>query len=362
MTMAVALMKADLDQVFNEVEEAQEDLYAKRGAVQAAEEQAEEAKGLTAAAQRDLKNAVARLRVLQLAQAEAAKDPEYAQLVHQLDDVSAEYAEAQEQATVVGQAKEALAGYNTALAQWVTEAKQATAAFSGSADAIAGLPVAANAETDRRNAADAVRNRGTELDSKLDQLGNLPQNQQLSDAVQQLDQLAPSPAELEALEQEKTELENRCQAARSRLEKVPDQDDVDRAQVAQEAARTAVDEAPEVERDRQAKLRLARQELAAAEDRQAAAIVAKDQAERRLIEGIELIGPGTDGFLIAEAGLRYGHLPEGYSLEWTVDGILVSSYTGMNPIRINTKGLAAGRYAIAVHLHPDPAPLAIANN
>ncbi len=360
MTIAVALTKTDLDQVFAEVEAARADVEAKRRAVQAAEQDAEEAKGLPEAAQRNLKNAEARLRVLKLAQADAeSNDPEYAKLLKQLQAASDNYAEAERQATAVREASEALAASNAALGQWVTNARQVTAALGSSADDVAALSVTDDAEAQKRTVAEAVRNRGTELDSELDQLRE-PPDQRLSGAVRRLEELTLSSQQLEALEQDKTRLEGQCQTARSALEKRPPPGEVEKAQAVYEAAKTAVDEAPEVERDRRAKLTLAREELAAAEERRTAALVGKDEAERRLIEDIELAGPGVDGRVIAKAKLRY-KLSDRYSLQWAVDGVPIYPDKS-GDILIDTKDLTAGSYVIAVHLHREPTTQDIAND
>jgi chromosome segregation ATPase len=351
MTIAVVKSKTDLDQVFDEVEDAQADVDARRGAVQTAEEEAGAAKGLTAAAQRDLKNAEARLRVLELAQAGAeSKDPGYAKLVQQLQAASAKYAEAEKQATAVREAREALAEINTAVGEWVTTATQAAAAFGNSADNVYGLSVADDAEAQKRTVGDALRNQGTSLESELGQLG-APQKQRLIDADRKLEGSAPSQPQLDALKREMTRLDGQCKKAQPMQDKAPSSREVKKAQADYEAAKTAVDEAPEVERDRQAKLQLTREKLAAAEDRLTSALVGKDEAERRLIEDIELTGPGADGYVIAEAKLRYKYLPDGYSLKWTVGGVSVPATE--KTIRIDTKELAAGSYVIAVHLHRD---------
>jgi chromosome segregation ATPase len=354
MTTAVAISKTDLDEVFDEVEDAQADVSAKRRAVQTAEDQAGAAKGLTAAAQRDLQNSKARLQVLQLGQAEAeSNDPQYAKLVQQAQAARDEYTEADRQATAVKQARAALVEINTALGQWVTKAKQATAAFASSTNDVLSLPVADTIMTQRRTVADALQQQGTSLDSELDQLGE-PQKQRLSDADRQLAQLALSPKELGALKRKMTQLEGQRDKAQPKQEKAPDPDELKKVQAGYEAAQAAVDQAPEVERDSQAKLRLARENLAAAEDRRTAALVAKNEAEQRLIEGIDLIGPGADGSVTGKAKLRNETPPDGYSLEWTFDGVPVASDKDGN-IRFDTKGMASGSYAITVHLHRDKA-------
>jgi DNA repair exonuclease SbcCD ATPase subunit len=357
MTMAVALTNTDLDRVFDEIEDAQADVEVKRRAMQAAEKDAEEAKGLPGAAQRNLQNAEARLRVLKLAQAEAEKDPQYAELVQQLNDAKDKYAKAQSQAAAVKDATKALDEFKTELRQWVAGARQITGTLGSHADTVAALSVLQDAETRKINVADAVRNQGTDLDSRMDQLGG-PLTQQLSGAMQQIRRLAPSYQQLGALQRKMSLLEGQLQAARSAQENAPQPGEVDKAKAGYAAAKTAAVEAPEVERDSQVKLTLARQELAAAEDRRTAALVAKDAAERSWIEGIDIVGPGADGAVIAKAKLVSATLPEGYSLEWTFDGVPVQSEPAgarEGYIRFNTKGMASGSYAIAVHLHRDQA-------
>ena len=355
MTMAVVISKDDLDRIFDEVIDTEADVKAQRGAVQVAQEQAEAAKGLTAAAQRELKNAQAKLRVLELGQADAeSKDTKYAEHLKQLDVVSKEYADAEKQATAVGEATKALAGIRTALEQWVTKAKQATAAFQSSANTVENLPVTGNAVPKKRTAADALRSQGTSLDSDIDQLWE-PQKQRLSNAEQQLKASALSPSQIGALKGRKTRLERQCEEAKPKPEEESgiDSGKVKRARADYEAAKRAVLEAPEVERDTQATLQSAREKLAGAEERHNAALAEQDKAERRLIEDIELIGPGADGFVTAKAKLRY-ELPDSYSLRWTVDGVSAEPDAEGN-IRINTKGLAAGSYVIEVHLRRDSA-------
>ena len=67
MNTVVAFPKADLDQVFDEVTNAQMDVDDKTSARQDAEQKAAAVKGLTTAAQNALKNAEANLQLLELA-------------------------------------------------------------------------------------------------------------------------------------------------------------------------------------------------------------------------------------------------------------------------------------------------------
>jgi hypothetical protein len=351
MTTVVAFPKADLDQVFDEVEDAQADVEAKRGALRAAQEKAEAAKGLTVAAQRALRDAQANLQLLELAKDEAeSKNTEYASISAQLADVNAELKQARAQRAAVEQARGVLREIKSALQGWVSEAKQATAAFDNSAATVEKLPLTA---AQKKNTVDPLRNEGTSLNTSLDQLGK-PQAQRLDDAGQQLDKLAPSATRIARLESDAAGLERKRNMVKPKPGKAPGPAEIQTAEADKEAAKTAAEEAPEVERDRLAKLKLARENLAAAQDRLTASLVAQDAAERSWIEGIDFVGPGADGFVTAKAKLASTSLPADYSLEWTFDGVAATPDSEGN-IHFNTKALATGSYAIAVHLHRDKA-------
>jgi chromosome segregation ATPase len=352
MTTAVAFTKADLDQVFDEIEDAQADVKDRTGKLQDAEQRAAAVKGLTTAAQNALRSAEGNLQLLTLAKDETeSKSAGYAKISERLAIASDDFAEADKRATAVNNARQALAEINTALEGWVTTAKRATAAFGRYAEKVRNLPVDDAAKSDRRNLAEELAGQGTSLDSELDQLGE-PQKERLREADRQLEGSALSPAQLGALKGKVTRLQGELDRIGPKPGKAPDPGEIQQAQADVEAAKTAVEEAPEIERDRQAKLRLARENLAAAQDGLTAALAAKEAAERSWIEGIDLIGPGADGSVIAKAKLASTPLPNGYSLEWTFDGVPVASDPAGN-IRFDTKELAAGSYAIAVHLHRD---------
>ena len=352
MTTVVAFSKADLDQVFDEVENAQTDVDDKTGALQDAEQKAAAVKGLTAAAQRVMRDAEANLQLLELAKDEAeSKNAEYASISAQLEAVDAELTQANAQRAAVEQAREAIAGITNALQGWVSETRQAiSTTFENSVNAVNGLTVS---QANKKNTTGELQTQRDALNTSLDQLGK-PQEQQLDDAGQQLEESAPSAARIAELEDQKASLVGQRDSVKPKPGKAPDSGAIQQAQAGVEAAKTAAEEAPEVERDRLAKLRLARENLAAAQDRQTAALVAKDQAERSWIEGIDLMGPGADGSVIAKAKLASTPLPVGYSLVWTFGGVPVASEPAGDPagnIRFDTKKLAAGSYPIAVHLH-----------
>ena len=356
MTTAVAFSKADLDQVFDEVKNAQTDVDDKTAALQDAEQKAAAVKGLTAAAQLALRNAEANLQLLELAKDEAeSKSAEYASISVQTDAVDAELTQANAQRAAVEKAREAIVGIKDALRGWVSEAKQATTTvFEDSVNAVNGLTAS---QAQKRNTTTKLQTQRDTLHTSLDQLGK-PQGQQLDNADQQLEESAPPAERIAELKDQKARLVVQRDSFKPKPGQAPDSGAIQQAQDGVEAARTHVEEAPEVERDRLAKLNLARENLAAAKDRQAAVLVAKDAAERSWIEGIDMVGPGADGSVIAKAKLASTPLPVGYSLEWTFDGVPVASEPlgdREGHIRFDTKQLATGSYAIAVHLYREQA-------
>jgi hypothetical protein len=347
MTTAVALTKADLDQVFDEVNNAKTDVNDKAAALQDAEQKAATVKGLTAAAQHALRDAEATLQLLELAKDEAeSKSAEYASVSARLDAVDAELTQANAQTATVEQAREAIANIKNAHQGWVSEARQATTtAFGNSISTVNGLTVS---EAQKRNVTDELQRQRDMFHRGLDQLGT-PQEQQLDNADRQLEASAPPAARITVLADQKASLVRQRDSSTPKPGKAPDSGAIQHARDGVEAARTAAEEAPEVERDRLAKLRLARENLTAAQDRQTAALVTRGEAERSWIEGIDFVGPGVDGFVTAKAKLVSTPLPSGYSLEWTFDGVPVASDSEEN-IRFNAKQLATGSYAVAVHL------------
>lgn len=354
MTMAVVFSKADLDQVFEEVRNAQTEVDDKSAALQDAEQKAAAVKGLTTAAQRAQRNAEANLQLLELAKDEAeSKDAEDVSISAQLKAVDAELTEANARRAAVEQARGAIGEIRNALQGWVSDAQQATnGACQDSVNTIDGLSIS---PADKRNAKKPVQDLQKTLDTSLGKLGK-PQGRQLDLADRQLEKSAPTEKQIAELESKRTRLQGQRNRIKPRPGKAPGSGQIQQAQTDVEAAKAAVAEAPDVERDRLAKLKLARENLAAAQDRQTAALVAKDAAERSWIGGIDFIGPGADGFVTAKAKLSSTPLPSGYSLEWTFDGVPVASEpkgSREGNIRFNTKGLATGSYAIAVHLHRD---------
>ena len=346
MTTAVAFTKADLDQVFDEVNTAQMDVDDKTAALQDAEQKAAAVKGLAAAAQNALRNAEANLQLLELAKEEAeSKNVEHTKISDQLDAVQAELTKAKAQSEAVDKARKAITEIKSALQGWISEAKKATASYQDSIAAVSKLPIT---QAQIANTTSGLQKQNTALNTSLGKLRN-PQERQLNQADRQLKDSAPSAAQIAALEGEKSRLGAQRRRIAPKPGKAPDSGAVQQAQDGVEAARTAAEEAPEVERDRLAKLRLARENLTAAQDRQTAALVARDAAERSWIEGIDFVGPGPDGFVTAKAKLVSTPLPSDYSLEWTFDGLPVASDSEEN-IRFNAKQLATGSYAVAVHL------------
>jgi chromosome segregation ATPase len=347
MTTAVAFTKADLDQVFDEVNNAQKDVDDKTDALQHAERKAAEVKGLTAAAQRALRDAEASLQLLTLARDEAeSNNAEYASLSPQLDAVNAELKQANDRRAKVDHAKRVISDFKIALRRWVNETQGAiTNTFDSSATQVEGLTITEDAQ--KSTVASSLRNQSNILNRRLGELWG-PQEGQLDYASQQLEESAPSAARITELVSEQASLVSQRNRVMPKPDKAPGADAIQQAQDGVETARTAAEEAPEVERDRHAKLRLARENLTAAKDRLTAAQVAKGAAERTWIEGIDFIGPGADGFVTPSAKLSTA-LPPGYSLEWTFDGApLLPDMQGRTGF--NTKDLATGSYAVAVHL------------
>jgi len=349
MTTAVAFSKADLDQVFDEVTNAQTDIGDKTSALQDAEQKAAAVKGLTTAAQHALRNSEANLQLLELAKDEAdSKNAEYASISAQLGAVDTELTQANARRAAIEQARGAITEIKTALQGWVGTAERATTtAFRASIGAVDRLSAAAR---EKATATDELLKEQNTLNTSLGELRGLHE-QPLDHADQQLEESAPSAAQITALEGQKASLVRQLNKVK-KPDKAPDLGQIQQAQADVEAAKTAAAEAPGVERDRRASLRLARENLTAAQDRLTEALVAKDAAERTWIEGIDLIGPGADGFATAKARLASTPLPAGYSLEWTFDGAPAPSEPD-GTIRFDTKGMASGSYAITVHLHRD---------
>jgi chromosome segregation ATPase len=353
MTTAVAFSKADLDQVFDEVKNAQTDIDDKTSALHDAEQKAAAVKGLTTAAQHALRNSEANLQLLELAKDEAeSKNAEYASISAQLEAVSAELTQANARRAAVEQAREAIREIKTALQEWVSTAGQATTtAFQASVSAVDQLRIT---PADKENTTGELQKHHNTLNTSLGKLRRL-EDRHLNNADQQLEKSAPSAAQIAELEGKNANLVSQRNKVK-KPDKAPDLRQIQLARAGVEAAKTAAAEAPGVERDRLAMLKLARENLTTAQDRLTDALVAKDAAERSWIEGIDMVGPGADGVVIAKAKLVSATLPEGYSLEWTFDGVPVQSEPPGGRegyIRFNTKGMASGSYAITVHLHRD---------
>jgi hypothetical protein len=351
MTTAVAT-EADLDQVFDEVKHAQTDVDNRTRALQQAEQKSAAVRGLTAAAQNAQRTAEANLQLLNLAKDESeSRSAEYTSISAQRDAVDTELKEAKALQTMVGKVKTAVSEIKNAHDEWVNEAKQTSAEpFRDSITAV--REIQNISKSDLATATDRLQRQETTLNTDLGKLGK-PQERQLNQADRQLDDLASSAsARVVALEGEKSRLTAQLNRMRPKQVKAPTAHAIEQAEADVETKRTAAEEAPEVERDRQAKLRLARENLTAAQDRLIAAQVAQRAAEQTWLGGIEFLGPGADGFVTPTAKLLATPLPTGYSLEWTFDGApLLPDAQGR--IRFDTRKLATGSYAIAVHLHRD---------
>jgi hypothetical protein len=345
MTMTDMTPKEQLNLAFDEIDKAKTNLDTKRGDLQLAQQQADEADGLTGAAQRQQENAQAKLRVLELAEADyKSLQAKQAELVTDLATARKE----RDQAQTAYEASTAITNAVRDMSKWTGTAEKAGQLFAGSAEELRKLPVTDDAKKALATTVTNLEGQQASLDKQLDEL-KTPQGK-LSDAEQKFKALALTGPQRAAQRRVVERLERRLDAVK---QEEKDETGVDPAEVNQArsdyvAAKRAVLEAPEVERSRRIELQSARAELADAEDRYHSARADRDDAEQLYIEDIDLAGPGADGVVIAKAQLQQD-LPEDYSLQWTVDGVPATAEQD-GTLHINTKGLAPRDYEIEVHL------------
>jgi hypothetical protein len=345
MTMAMTTTKDQLDLAFDEADEAKANLEKRQEKLQVAQQQADEASGLTEAAQRQQENVQAKLRVLELAEADHnALQAKHAELDTELATAKKE----RDQAQVAHEASAAIAAAIRDMNNWTRAAEKVGGLFGKSATNIKNIRAPNDVKPSLATEADKLEGQEASL---REQVGTLQKPQDdLTKADETLKRLALTSQRRIAQRRTVEHLERQLEAVKEEEE---DQtgvkpDDVKRAQSDYIAAKRAVLEAPEVERSTQVKLQAAHAELAEAEDRYNIAQAGRDEAEQLYIEDIDLAGPGADGFLIATARLRQ-KIPADYSLRWTVDGVPAGA-DSEGKVRMNTNGLALGDYVFDVHL------------
>ena len=334
MTMTYGGLKDQLDGAFDEADDAQRDVQTRTEQLQKAQKRADETKGLSAAARRQLKNAEAKYRVL---------------LERKLAETDTSARTELEAKARSAHAKLDRARFYQARQNWLQAAKEATANL--------GEAVRLVAEEEGKASTPARRN---ELKKKADQL-HARQNA-IAAELGKLETQAQLPAsgggtggpptagELKSLEaaaaKADQDLANASRKPGAGYAAVS-QTELDQAEADVVDAKRAVLEAPEVQRGAQAELRLARERLEEAQERLRIALAERDKAEELVIEDIDLAGPGTDGDVTATARLRQD-VPYGYKLNWTVNGTPAGS--DQKVIRFNATDLPVGRFTVELSL------------
>ena len=369
MTPTEQLKLADAD-----VKSTEQEVTDREKAVQDAQAVADDTRGLEAAAQRDLKNAEARYRVLFAAYDEAKGlreekkriDEELAEIgcAEQVRDATQTAATALDSAVQVVISLEDAAKQardDTQLAKTgVEEAARQIASTGGQQETPAGTSGRTSTRA-RRGSPSEQQNSLAGITGKLgdhsDRLQTLYTQFQGFLTSLQVQATAVHTAATEAAdcankqEAEKKRLQGRLAEIEGKLKGQPTKGEVDQAATDRDIASRRFEDAPSAERQAHEALKLARELREDAQRRNREALDRRIRAEGLFITDIDITGPNAAGTFTATAVLAEA-LPPGYRLKWSSDAGTVRPVIGPK-VSFETGKLPPGSYDIEVSLvHP----------
>jgi hypothetical protein len=366
MTPTEQLILADAD-----VKATEQEVTNSEKAEQDAQTVADDTRGLEAAAQRDLKNAQARFRVLSAAYDEAkGLREEKKRIEEELAEIGcAEQVRdtTQTAATALDNAVQAVTPLENATQQArdtterakssVEEAARQVASAGGQEGALAGTPEGTSARTrkvspsTKQNSLDAITR---ELGNDYDHLqtlytqfqGFLTNLQGQATAVHTAATKAADCANNQKAE--KKRLQGKLAEIEGKLNGQPTKKEIDQAATDRDTARRRFEDAPGAERQAQEALKLARDAREDAQRRYREALDRRDRAERLFIRDIDITGPNAAGIFTATAVLAENP-PPSYELRWSSEAGTVRPTTGKT-VAFDTGTLPPGSYDIEVSL------------
>jgi hypothetical protein len=339
-----------------------------------AQKLADDTRGLAAAAERDLKNAEARYRVL-FAAAEETKGlrKQRAEIEQELAEIGrADKVSAATRAAVgpLDDAVKAVTPLENATRQArdtiehaksrVQEAAEKVTSAGGQAEAPAGRPGKTSpraqneSSSDKQNSLDTITQELEQDHQRLQGLykqihGSLKGLQAQATAVQTAATEAADFANEQTAEKER--LLNERAKIDAKLKGQPSPPEVAEAETDRDTARRRFEDAPGAERQAQEALKLAREAREDAQRRYREALDRRDRAEGLFITDIDITGPNAAGIFTATAVLAEDP-PTGYELHWSSNAGTVKPDTGKT-VSFNTGKLPPGSYDIEVSLvHP----------
>jgi chromosome segregation ATPase len=368
MTPREQLISADAD-----VKSTKKEVTRGERAERDAQKLADDTRGLAAAAERDLKNAEARYRVL-FAAAEETKGlrKQRAEIEQELAEIGrADKVSAATHAAIgpLDDAVKAVTPLENATRQArdttehaksrVQEAAEKVTSAGGQAGDTAGTPgrtsrAQKESSSDKQNSLDTIIQ---ELEQDYERLQGL--YKQIHDSLNGLQAQATA---VQTAATEAADFANNQKAEKERLLKEragidaklkgqPSPTEVDGAETDRDTARRRFEDAPGAERQAQEALKLARETREDAQRRYREALDRRDRAEGLFITDIDITGPNAAGIFTATAVLAEIP-PTGYELHWSSNAGTVKPDTG-STVSFNTGKLPPGSYDIEVSLvHP----------
>jgi hypothetical protein len=144
----------------------------------------------------------------------------------------------------------------------------------------------------------------------------------------------------------KTSLEKELADINEKLAAEPSDKEVRRNKAALDAAQRRFQDAPSTERQAQEQFKVAREAREDAERRYSEALDQRNRAERLFIRGIDITGPNAAGIFTASADLAE-QLPPGFRLQWSSNAGTVKPAKGKT-VAFDTGKLPPGSYDIEV--------------